>query len=471
MKQNKDSIGLIGLGPMGGNLARNFRDKGYAVYVYDNFPEAADRFRAENVEGVTICESLADLVANLAVPRSILLMVKAGNPVDRLIGGFVDLLQQGDLIIDGGNSKYVDSCRRAAACEAMGLQYMDAGISGGEEGARCGAAIMVGGSQKAFAQGGHFLKSIAAREGDEICCARMGNIGAGHFVKMVHNGIEYALMQLMAEAYLVLHEMGMSSDEAGRVFATWNQGVAGSYLMSITAEILTTCDSVTGCPMVEVIKDGAHQKGTGRWAVEAAMDLGIPAPTLAAAVAARNLSALDQLRAQISTSFADDGSDEDRRCLKLTADELEEALLAAVICAYVQGLTVIGAANENQGGPLDPAAACRVWQQGSILRAKILENLISSLSPGSDVSNIFRDNDLTSLLASYVPALRYVVGAAIRQGVPVPGLSSALAYIDGLRGEKTGAALIQAQRDRFGAHGFQRVDLEGNFHGPWSNHE
>jgi 6-phosphogluconate dehydrogenase len=470
-KMSKAAIGIIGLGVMGRNLAFQLAAKGHGVAVTDPWPAAVRDFRAATLplgEGIAVHDTLEDLTAALARPRAVLIMVKAGAPVQQQIDALVPLLEPDDLIVDGGNSHYGDTARRGAALADCGLRYLGSGISGGEEGARTGASIMVGGSREGFARVAGLLNDIAAKVDGVPCAAYLGDGGAGHFVKAVHNGIEYAEMQLIAEAYLILKDLlALSHESMAAVFDRWNQGALRSYLIEITAKILTTKDTESEAPLVEMILDRAGQKGTGQWAAEAALDLGVPAPSLAEAVTARSLSALKDQR--IAAEAVLPGPERPAPVVKdgLSPEQLGEALLAARICVFAQGFALMKAAKEAYGWSLDLAQVARIWRAGCIIRADLLQTIDQAYREAPDLDNLLLAPGVRDTLASTQGAWRQAVGAAVGHGLPVPALGSTLAYFDTYRRARLPANLIQAQRDYFGAHGFERTDRPGSFHGPW----
>jgi 6-phosphogluconate dehydrogenase len=450
------SLALIGLGAMGRNLAANLHAQGIPLAVYSYAAAEIDRLRAELAEPPLTAPSLRELVGSLAPPRAVFLMVTAGAPVDAVIGDLVGLLDAGDVIIDGGNSHFEDTQRRSAALEAHGIGYLGVGISGGEAGARHGASVMVGGSFADYQRLRGLFQALAAPCGDGKCETWVGPDGAGHFVKMVHNGIEYALMQLIAEAWRFLDEgLALSRDAQRRVFEAWSRGPLASYLVEITAEILGVEDA-PGIYLVDVVSDRAAQKGTGRWTVEAALRLGVPVPTIGAAVSERLVSALPARGAASGRARLRDPGDE-------WVPELERALHASFLASFDQGFRLLAAAGEASAWHLDHAAIARVWQGGCIIRAALLADVERAAgSVGLLAAPVF-----AAPLAAAEAGWRRVVGACVAAGMAAPALSSALAYYDSIRAERLPTNLIQAQRDYFGAHGFERVDRPGRFSGPW----
>ncbi|MEM7377338.1 MAG: NADP-dependent phosphogluconate dehydrogenase [Pseudomonadota bacterium] len=464
------SIGLIGLGVMGANLALNIAERGNTVAVFNRtvertaaFMESAD----ELAERFVPTQSLEDLVAAVAAPRMIILMVPAGAAVDAQLDALLPLLAPGDLLLDCGNADFNQTQRRLAALADTGIGWVGVGVSGGSEGARFGPSIMVGCSEVEYARVSPVLTAIAAEYEGAPCCARLGTDGAGHFVKTLHNGIEYADMQMLAEAYGVMRDgLGWSAADIGAVFERWNSGVLNAYLVEITAEVLKVTDDTTGGPIVDVIADRAGQKGTGTWSAIEAQKLGRPATTVEAAVSARCVSSLSELRNSLAPVYADTGSG----TLDFTDDTielLELALLAGRLCAYAQGFSAIAAASREHHWdvPLDRVA--EIWRAGCIIRSRLLDDMASAFRSGVAFDNLLTHEHFVPQTAVAVPALRQTVGACVAAGLPVPALSSALAWFDGIRQARGTANLIQAQRDFFGSHGFERLDKTGDFHGPW----
>ncbi len=455
------ALGLVGVGIMGAALARNLAAQGLGVACYDVDAQRVERLRSD-VSTTRACGDLAALVRALAPPRVLLLMVNAGRPVDAVLDPLVPLLGPGDLVLDGGNSHYRDTKRRAAAARARGIEYLGVGISGGEDGARNGASIMVGGPRDAFERAAPLLASLAARADGQPCLGWMGGDGAGHFVKMVHNGIEYAVMQLIAETWTTMERLlDLSPSEcAGRV-AEWGAGAMGSYLLEITAELLAARDRLTGKPMVDVVSDRAGQKGTGQWAAAAALDLGVAAPTLAEAVFARHLSGLDgHRRAVAATRPPQIILDMDTEL----GSALAPALDAATLCAYAQGFSLIAAAAAAEGWSTDLAEVARVWRAGCIVRAKALTDVGLAFRDAPALPTLLLDPAIAQRIARGALELRSVVSIGALHGVAMPCLASALAYYDAYGDTRLWTALIQVQRDRFGAHGFERTDRPGRFH-------
>jgi 6-phosphogluconate dehydrogenase len=463
-------IGLIGLGVMGQSLALNIADHGYQVAVYNRTGARTESF-ASGEEArrlpVRACLELTDLVGALRRPRAVVLMVQAGEATDRQIDALAPLLEPGDVIVDGGNARYQDTIRRERALRERGLLFLGTGVSGGEEGARRGPSIMAGGDREAYARVADVLEAIAARVDGTPCAAHLGGDGAGHFVKMIHNGIEYADMQLIAETYALMKDVqGLDYAAMQAAFAEWNRGELDSYLIAITADILGKHDPETGQPMVEVIQDRAGQKGTGGWAVEAALEFGVPAPSIAEAVAARSLSALKTERVAAASQLP--GPPEAGAGQELATDALRDALLAGKLCAYAQGFAVMGAAAEAHAWALDLGRVATIWRGGCIIRARFLDRIKQAYDRQPGLANLLLDPYFAELIGRTQAGLRAVVAAAARHGVAAPALASALAYFDGYRARRLPANLIQAQRDYFGAHTYERIDRSGSFHSDWA---
>ena len=462
-------VGVVGLAVMGRNLARNFANHGYTVAVYNRTTARTEEMMAAHGEEGSFVPAteLADFVASLERPRRIVIMVQAGKGTDATIDSLVELLEEGDIVVDGGNAHYEDTQRREAALRAKGLHFFGVGVSGGEEGALNGPSIMPGGPAEGYKAIGPLLEDISAKYDGTPCCAHIGPDGAGHFVKMVHNGIEYADMEFIAEAYDVLRAAGLSVPEISEVFREWNTGDLDSYLIEITSEVLDQTDATTGKALVDVIADAAGQKGTGRWTVQIALELGVPVNTIAESVFARGISGHADLRAAgrehvPGPDRALDGGDRTQ-----LVEDVRQALWTAKVVAYAQGLDLIRTASLENDWNVDVASVATIWRAGCIIRARLLEriraeyaadNLPTLLAAPSIVAGIEEANE----------GARRLIGKAQQAGVPVPGFAAALAYLDQVRAERLPAALIQGQRDFFGAHTYQRTDTEGTFHTEWS---
>jgi len=467
-------IGVIGLAVMGSNLARNLARNGFKVAVYNRTYAKTEHFLSEfGAEGDFVgAETLREFVADLAKPRKAIIMVKAGAPTDAVIDELTSLMEPGDIIVDGGNSLFTDTVRREAAVSAHGINYVGTGISGGEEGALNGPSIMPGGTTEAYASLGPILEKISAHVDGEPCCTYIGPGGAGHFVKMVHNGIEYADMQLIAEAYDLLRlGLGMSAPQIGEVFAEWNEGELNSYLIEITAEVLRHTDAKTQKPFVDIVLDQAAQKGTGKWTVQNALDIGIPSTVIAEATFARALSGDAAGRAAAQAVLPADAqpwqiSEADRKAF---IEDVRQALYASKVIAYSQGFQQLATASGENGWNLNLGAIARIWRGGCIIRAQFLNRITEAYQRDPGLPLLVTAPYFTKAVSDGVPAWRRVVAAAVLHGVPVPAFASALAYYDGIRATRLPAALIQAQRDFFGAHTYQRVDVPGTFHTEWSS--
>ncbi|MCC6223758.1 MAG: decarboxylating NADP(+)-dependent phosphogluconate dehydrogenase [Thermoleophilia bacterium] len=465
-------IGLVGLAVMGQNLALNIDEHGFRVTVWNRHGDVTAAFLAGPARGTRIAgaETLAGLAASLERPRRVLLMVKAGQPVDDTILKLAAHLEPGDVVIDGGNSHFEDTARRCRELEARGLLYVGAGISGGEEGARHGPSIMPGGSPAAWPLVRGVLQTIAARADGTPCCDWIGRGGSGHYVKMVHNGIEYGDMQVIAEAYHLLHGLaGLDHDELHEVFAAWNRGPLESYLVEITREIMAVRDG-DGQPLVTKILDAAGQKGTGRWAVSSALELGVPVTLVTEAVLARLLSALtDEREAAAARLGPGPAGPLDCGQGAFVAD-VRDALHAAKIVSYAQGFMLFRAAAEAYGWQLDHALVAHLWRGGCIIRSAFLGRIRAAYERDPALANLLLDPAIADELGPLVPGWRRTVARAASHGIPAPAYSSALAFYDGYRTARLPASLIQAQRDYFGAHTYERVDRPRgtSFHTDWS---
>jgi 6-phosphogluconate dehydrogenase len=468
---SKQQIGVIGLAVMGKNLALNIESRGYSVSVYNRSRNRTDEMIAENPgKKLFPTYTLEEFVASLEKPRKILIMVMAGAPTDETIDQLVPLLEEGDILIDGGNAYFPDTQRRNKALEAKGIRFIGAGVSGGEEGALKGPAIMPGGQEDAYRLVEPILTAISAKVNGDPCCTYIGPDGAGHYVKMVHNGIEYGDMQLICEAYQLLKDvLGAEAPELHEIFAEWNRGELDSYLIEITADIFTKYDPETGKPMVDVILDKAGQKGTGKWTSQSALDLGVPLTMITESVFSRFLSAMKEERVAASRVLKGPQSqpfDGDRKAF---IEAVRRALYASKICSYAQGFAQMRAASEHYGWNLNYGNIAMIFRGGCIIRARFLQNIKDAYDRNPDLRNLLMDEYFGGVIAQYQDAWRQVVATAVSRGIPVPGFSSALAYYDSYRTERLPANLLQAQRDYFGAHTFQRVDKEGTFHFQWIN--
>lgn len=469
MSESKCQFGLIGLAVMGQNLALNIESRGYSVAVYNRTAERTREFAETRAVGKRIVPTytLEEFVAALQRPRRILIMVKAGKPVDEVIAQITPLLDQGDLLIDGGNSFFMDTERRSAQLEAAGLLYIGTGVSGGEEGALKGPSLMPGGQPEAYALVEEMFRAIAAKVDGDPCVSYIGPRGAGHYVKMVHNGIEYADMQLISEAYDILHRgLGLSATELHDIFAEWNTGELSSYLIEITANIFGKVDPDTGKPLVEVILDEAEQKGTGKWTSQNALDLGVPTPTINSAVEGRLLSAFKHERLAASKVLSGP-KPAFRRDRAAFIQDVRAALYASKICSYAQGMALLRAASREYGYNLRLAELARIWRGGCIIRAKLLGRIREAFLRDPDLPNLLLDAEFKEAVESRQESWRRVIQAAVEMGIPSAAMSVSLAYFDAYRSERLPANLLQAQRDYFGAHTYKRVDKPGTFHTEW----
>ena len=461
------SLGLIGVGTMGAALAQNIAEKGHAIGLYNLDALEVDRLidRADDLAPrLSKAETVQDLVASLTAPRAIILLVPAGQPVDASIDELLRHLEPGDMIIDGGNSDFHDTRARAARIKESGVQFLGVGVSGGEEGARHGPSMMVGGPAESWEKIQSIFEAIAAKFDGAPCVARLGPDGAGHFVKTVHNGIEYADMQMIAEIYGLLRDgEGRKPQEIAPLFHRWNQGDLQSYLVEITATVLDATDPETGSCMVDVIVDQAGQKGTGRWTIIEAIRMGQSASILEAAVGARVLSS-ERAARQVAQDILGHPQDEE---IKFEEADLEAALRVGRILGYAQGFQILRAGSLEFGWDLDFAKVAEIWRAGCIIRSALLDDIATAFRTALPEGRLILAEPIADILRSNMPALRRVVARAIMAGIPVPALSSAISWFDEISQARGTTDLIQAQRDFFGAHGFARLDREGQFHGPW----
>ena len=471
-KQASCDIGLIGLAVMGENLALNIASRGYSIAVYNRTTSVTDAFTADRGKqpNVVGCRTLEDLVASLKTPRKVMMMVKAGPAVDQLIATLTPLLSKGDVIIDGGNTLPSDTDRRTKEVEASGLLYIGTGVSGGEEGALKGPSLMPGGSKAAWPLIQPIFQAIAAKvgpKGDIPCCDWVGPRGAGNYVKMVHNGIEYGDMQLICEAYWLLKQAaGLSNDQLAKVFDTWNRGELDSYLIEITRDIFTARDPGTNDFVVDKILDKAGAKGTGKWMSQLALDMGVPSTLVTEAVYARCLSAMKEQRTRASRVLV--GPDmHNRGDTHLFIEQVRQALYASKIASYAQGFVQLAAAAKENEWQLDYRSIAMLWRGGCIIRAQFLERIAEAYDAEPNLENLMLAPYFQKALADSQAAWRHVIASAATIGVPVPGFMAALAYYDGYRHERLPANLLQAQRDYFGAHTYERTDKPGTFHTEW----
>ena len=468
--EGKANIGIVGLAVMGSNLARNLASReGNTVAIFNRSYEKTEALVAEHPEaGFLPAKTYEEFAASLARPRTAIIMVKAGRPTDAVIDELVKVFEPGDIIIDGGNALFTDTIRREKAVRETGINFVGAGISGGEEGALNGPSIMPGGSAEAWETMGPILKSIAAVADGEPCVTHVGTDGAGHFVKMIHNGIEYADMQLIAEAYDLLRRVGgFTPAEIADIFAEWNTGELESYLIEITAEVLRQVDASTGKPLVDVILDQAGAKGTGAWTVQSALDLGVPVSGIAEAVFARSLSSAPAQRsaAQSLPASTETWSVDDRDAF---VEDVRRALYASKIIAYSQGFDAIVAGAAEYNWDIKKGEIAKIWRAGCIIRAQFLNRITEAYADDPELVALVTAPYFADAVGSALPSWRRIVAGAALAGIPTPAFASSLSYYDGLRADRLPAALVQGQRDFFGAHTYKRVDREGTFHTLWS---
>lgn len=465
---DKQQFGVIGIGVMGKNLALNVESRGLSVSVYDQSRIKTDELLIEAKErNINGTYSIEEFVNSLEIPRKILLMIKAGKSVDEAIEKLIPYISKGDILIDGGNSFFMDTIRRSKELEDLGFKFIGAGVSGGEDGALKGPAIMPGGQEDAYKMVEPIFTAISAKVNGDPCCTYIGANGAGHYVKMVHNGIEYGDMQLICEAYALLKQVvGFSNDQLHDVFAEWNKGELDSYLIEITSEIFAQKDNESGEHMVDIIFDKAGQKGTGKWTSQSALDLAVPIPTITEAVFARCMSAIKDERVAASNILK--GPD-----IKFQGDinefieSVRRALYTSKICSYAQGFALMKAAAMEYNWDLEYGEIAKIFRGGCIIRAQLLNKINKAYENDANLKNLMLDSYFKNILSSYQMDWRRVVSTAVNLGVPVPAISSALMYYDSYRSSNLPANLLQAQRDYFGAHTFERVDKEGTFHHEW----
>lgn len=464
-----NDIGLLGLGVMGQSLVLNIENKGFSVSVFNWTPEETKTFMANRVkcEKITAYYDIKDFVRSLTRPRKVFLMIKAGKPVDNMIQELLPCLQKGDLIIDGGNSYFKDTSRRIEELKQKGILYLGVGVSGGEEGALNGPSLMPGGSKEAYDLVKDILLKIAARTEEGPCCIYAGNNSAGHFVKMLHNGIEYAIMQGISEVYDILRKvLKLSSEEIGEIFENWNKGELNSFLMEISYKIMKRKDEITNKPMVEIILDKAGQKGTGKWTAETSLDLGIPTPSLNAAVEARGLSFFKEQRIDLSKKVSKNDPQISVDKEKLI-DDLRKSLLFSDFLIFSQGLWLISEASNVYKYDVDIPGVLKIWKGGCIIRSKMLDFIIQIIKENKDNVNLLNNEKSLLFLLDKLNSVKYVTSIAKDYHIPTPVLNTCLDYFFSLTEENLPANLIQAQRDFFGAHTYNRIDKEGIFHTDW----
>ncbi len=469
-KMSKQQIGIVGLAVMGKNLALNIESRGYSVAVFNRTAKRTDDFMENEAKGkkITAAYSLRELVDSLESPKKIWLMVKAGDPTDATIAQLKPLLKKGDILIDGGNTFFKDTIRRNKELSEAGIHFIGTGVSGGEEGALKGPAIMPGGQKEAYDLVEPILTAISAKVNGEPCCTYIGENGAGHYVKMVHNGIEYGDMQLISEAYFILkHVLNLDAGELHRVFSEWNKGELDSYLIDITKDIFTKIDEKTGKPLVDMILDTAGQKGTGKWTSENALDLGVPLPLITESVFARFISAMKEERVQASQVLKGPELNPFDGDKEAYIENVRQALYLSKIISYAQGFAQMRVASREYGWDLQYGKIAGIFRGGCIIRAQFLQKITDAYERNSELANLLLDPYFRRIADQYQHALRRVVSIAVTDGIPVPAFSSAIAYYDSYRRAQLPANLIQAQRDYFGAHTYQRVDEDGIFHTEW----
>jgi 6-phosphogluconate dehydrogenase len=471
MSKNDYDIAMIGLGVMGRNLVLNMIDQGFSVAGYDKDEQKVrklvEQVEQDKKESVLGADSLEQVVEAVRKPRAVMMLLPAGPTVDKVIQSLQPLLEESDLIIDGGNSHFVDTDRRAKSLDQAGIAYLGVGISGGEKGARFGPSMMPGGPKDAYQRVAPIFEPAAAQVGGDPCVTYLGPGSAGHYVKMVHNGIEYGLMQLIAETYdLMKNVLGMSNEELHGVYEEWNQNELDSYLMEITANIFQHIDEKTGKYLIDLIVEEAEQKGTGMWSSQDAMNLGEPLPTIDVAVASRNMSDKTKQREQAAKMYSGPtiAYEGDKSAFQ---DHIRRALYAGAIITYAQGMSQLRVASDQYDYNLNLADIARIWRGGCIIRAALLEDIRKAYHAHPDLPNLLLDKGFGEKISQRQGDLRFVVNEAVRMGIPVPGLMTALAYLDSYRRAWYPANLIQAQRDYFGAHQYERLDKEGQFHTQW----
>jgi 6-phosphogluconate dehydrogenase len=474
-KATPSQFGMIGLGVMGRNLALNVEEHGFTVAVWNLETDWVDDFISNNQgKQLTGTKTLEDFVAALERPRRMMMMIKAGDPVDMTIGRIKPLLEQGDILIDGGNSYFKDTQRREAALRGENLNFVGCGVSGGEEGARHGPSLMPGGSREAYDHLAPIFEAIAAKTDSGACVTYVGPDGAGHFVKMVHNGIEYGDMQLIAEAYDILKSaLGLETAELADIFDEWNRGVLESYLIEITAKIFRVKDEETGGPLVDLVLDKAEQKGTGKWAVQEALDFCVPIPTIAAALDARTLSSMKSEREIAAAKIKGPRATRARGDKQKLIRAVHDALYASKICSYAQGLSLIARGSEEYKWNIDLREMARIWKGGCIIRARFLDSIMKAYSRRGPLPNLLLDPEFRKWIRSAQKNWRLAIKTAVSMGIPVPAMSASLSYFDSYRTARLPQNLTQAQRDYFGSHTYERSDRPelGHVHTDWGGYE
>ncbi len=462
---NQYDFGLVGLGVMGRNFILNVADNGFSAYGLDTDPEKVSALKNEgDEEKVSGTTDKKEFVKNLSQPRKIMMLVPAGGPVDSVIEDLLPLLDEGDLLIDGGNSFYEDTNRREAYLKEKGIHFFGSGVSGGAKGARFGPSIMPGGDRDAYEIIRPVFEAASAKVNGEPCVDYMGATSAGNYVKMVHNGIEYGLMQLIAESYDLLKNLvGLENEDLNKVFTQWNEGRLKSFLIEITSEIFQKKDDLSDHFLVDVILDKAKQKGTGKWTSQNAMDLGVAIPTIDGAVSMRGLSSLKETRGHISSIY----DRQHEKITGITTEDVENALLFAFIVTYSQGMTQLKVASDEYNYGLNMETIAKIWRGGCIIRSVLLEDMRQAYDRDPDLSSLIADPDLSKMLKETAPSTRKVLAAAIQNEVPVMCLSACVSYFDAIKSERLPLNLVQAQRDHFGSHTYERIDRDGIFHTEW----
>lgn len=467
----KSEIGVIGMAVMGKNLALNIESRGYSVSIYNRTTsKAADVIKEHPDKDLHLQTTIEEFVDSLETPRRIMLMVQAGPGTDAVIQQILPYLDKGDVLIDGGNTLFKDTMRRNDELSESGINFIGTGVSGGEEGALLGPSIMPGGQKEAYDLIAPILKKISAKASSdgEPCVSYIGPNGAGHFVKMIHNGIEYGDMQLIAEAYHILHGLaGIPNDEIANIFKEWNEGELDSFLIEITADLLTKKDPETGSDMVDIILDSAGNKGTGKWMSQNALDLGEPLSLITESVFARYISALKEQRIEASKILTGPKEVDKTLDREKLVEELRKALYFSKIMSYGQGFSQMRTASEKYDWNLKYGEIAKIWRGGCIIRAQFLQKITDAYEEDPKLNNLLLNDYFENITRKYQKSVRNIVGLAIQSGIPVPGFSSAISYYDSYRTEKLPANIIQAQRDYFGAHTYERIDKEGTFHFDW----
>jgi 6-phosphogluconate dehydrogenase len=468
MADNLFDFGMIGLGVMGRNLLLNVADHGFSVIGFDKDNAKTTALEDSATEGTTVkgVPDLAEMVQGLKTPRKLMMLVPAGKPVDDVIASLIPLLDKGDVVIDGGNSHYTDTLRRVEYLKETGINFMGMGVSGGEKGARTGPSMMPGGNEAAYEHVKPILESIAAKVGGVPCVDYLGKGGAGHYVKMVHNGIEYAIMQLISESYVILKKGGLTNEQLHETFKSWNEGLLQSFLVEITADIFAQKDDKTDAHLVDVISDKAGSKGTGKWTSQDSMELPVAVPVIDTAVAMRTLSGYKDERVQASSLYADETQGEAPSQEELIA-MVHDALYFATILSYAQGLAMLFQASKELAMDIPLPKVVSVWRGGCIIRSSLLEVFTKAYAENKDLSNILLSEEVAKIVKSTLKNTRAVVALAASEGIAAGALMSSLAYFDAFRSERMSTNLIQAQRDFFGAHTYQRIDIPGTFHTEW----